>query len=1202
MISLKMLQALPTGLAQTFRAQLERLDGRDLAMALEIVQIVMYARRELELAEVVEALAVRATVRDLSLLQLHRLRDPADIFEICGCLIKQSPSHGRISLAHFSVHEFFSAATLEAGRRNEYALPKRESSLKLLEMCTAYLSMDDFSTQSFSDSVSIALGPLGDEIVPQIFSDTPLLDYAARFWWCHLNDTDPDDFDQAWPLLHRLLLAQSHNFDSLVMVCRYLNDGHKYPVGAQAIHLTALHGLSRLVSALLDNDTHCRQSQTQDGRTALHIAVEHGQDEVLRIVLTHSQSPNSQPVVDLQDEQGRTALHIAVELGNIEAVRLLLDAGASVKVQSRMGTTPISVAVENRWDDVADLMSGRMKPSMWKENERTPLHAAAEAGSLAWATSLIKAQKDLVNINDDNGWAAIHHAAHNGHREIVDLLLGSGSDMQPGDKIGWTPLHAAIKGRHLDCASSILAHGGGPNERILEPRDGDVRGSRSSQPTLTSLPRKYGEYAEDTEPGPSSSEASQIQNANSSPAVVSPHSPLYIAVSESYGQGVALLLEYPHRISNRDKEIAKCLRKSLNPPPTDTSIIELLLRDAPESVVLAFLQEWRTRMTDPASCKTLARLLSLSYTHGKLLPLTIKRHDEDMCRFLLENWPADGAKHLSGLVHTLLEQSAGRIAAVPAATKQKMLQLFLKYGARLSDLNAMGHSALQSCIYHRDYSLACWLLRFGNVDARGRDGQTALLVTIDGMRGGTPPPTNFLDQLIASGADVHAVDAVGRGVYHRIARMSDPVLLDRFLELGARPDLPDNKGNTPIHVAITDCHWDTYTLRRFLAKVAGTKDPVEKLKLLNYSDATGSLLMHAIKSQNLEALEALLDFDGHVFGSLGADAREAVGASRTAAFTNALCRTIREGSQPSFYLLLARMEHVSMADSSGSTPLHVCSAIARREDYLLAILNKGVDMDCRTQKDNKTAADLAYDLGLAPTLALLIQHGAKPLREYLTLSLDRDCAELAAALVQRGIEFQAGDLERINRQAFSLPMTQLVLDHGARPPLYLLDRAVRENDARLLQRVLDAHPIEVDDRLVSAVIAARFSSRPDLVDILMERVGPYLELQVASIEADGQGGNLLHSAVRSGRRDQVRWILARMGLGSEVLEQKNAVQYTPLMAALNTRRWECAEMLIRCGAATGEAMRWVQKFPGYCCPCDRVDIARCVAKGPWGSV
>jgi len=82
MISLKMLKALPAGLAQTSRAQLERLDGRDLAMALEIVQIVMYARRELELAEVVEALAVRAAVQDLSQLQLHRLRDPADIFEI----------------------------------------------------------------------------------------------------------------------------------------------------------------------------------------------------------------------------------------------------------------------------------------------------------------------------------------------------------------------------------------------------------------------------------------------------------------------------------------------------------------------------------------------------------------------------------------------------------------------------------------------------------------------------------------------------------------------------------------------------------------------------------------------------------------------------------------------------------------------------------------------------------------------------------------------------------------------------------------------------------------------------------------------------------------------------------------------------------------------------------------------------------------
>ncbi|KAK1831808.1 ankyrin repeat-containing domain protein [Podospora conica] len=1224
MISLKMLQALPAGLAQTFRAQLERLDEGDLAMALQIVQIVMYARRELDLAELVEALAVTPAAQDLNQLKMHKLRDPADIFEICGCLIKQSPSHGRISLAHFSVYEFFAAATLEAGRPNEYALLKRESSLNLLEICTTYLSMDDFSTQSFSDSVSIALGPLGDEIVPQIFSDTPLLDYAARFWWCHLNDTDPDDFDRAWPLFHRLLLAQRNSLHSLVMVCRYLNDGHKYPVGAQAIHIAALHGLDRLVSALLDNDTHWRQSQTQDSRTALHIAVEQGQDEVLRIVLTQNQSPESWPVVDLQDNQGRTALHIAVELGNIEAVRLLLDAGASIKVQCRTGTTPIFVAVENRWDEVADLMSKRMRPDMWKETERTPLHAAAQAGSLAWATSLIKAQKDLVNVRDVIGWAAIHHAADNGHREIVDLLLKSGSDVLPRDKIGWTPLHAAIKGRHLDCASSILAHAS-PRlyEGIWEPREGHpgrLRSDDPPSPTSSSLSKygRYGAYAQDTESGASSSGASQIRNANSNSSTavvpVSPHSesPLYIAVSEFYSEGVALLLKKAFRIQHQ--EIAKCLRKSLNPPPKDTSIIELLIQNAHArgSDVLDFMHEWRHRMNDP-TCEALARLLSPSIAHGKLLPLAIKSQDEGMCQFLLENWPADGATHLSGIVHKLLpfvhalpEQSPKGEAAIITAGKQKILELLLKHGARLSDLNAMGHSALHSCIYSGDYSMARWLLRFGNVDARGREGETALLVAVTRAgRSGTPPLTEFVDQLIASGADLHAVDAVGRGVCHKIATTRNLALLDHLLGLGARAHLPDNVGYTPIDIAITHCVQDACILRRLLTHVAATTEPSEQLELLNYSKATESLLVYAAKLQKAEALEALLDFDTEVFASLGADDREAADASRTAAFISALCNTIRDGFRPGFDLLLGKLEHVLLTNSSGTTRLLVCSAKARREDYLLAILNKGADINCRTQKEHKTAADFAYELGLTRALALLIQHGATPLRrEYLTLSLDFDCAELAAALTQRGIEFQAGDLERVTQpgQAFGIPMTHLLLDHGARPQLHHLDLAVKQNDTRLLQRVLDAYPEEFDS-LVSAVITARFSSRQTLFDILMKRVGPYLELQVASIEApDGWGGNLLHSAVRSGRQDQVRWVLAKIGLGADVLEQTNAVQYTPLMAAMNLGRWECAEILIRCGAEIREANRWIAyRFPGRA-PWDRGGIDMLVAKGPWGGL
>lgn len=170
-------------------------------------------------------------------------------------------------------------------------------------------------------------------------------------------------------------------------------------------------GLSRLVKALIDDDTELCHSKTQDGRTALHIAAENGKDEVICILLTHKQWAKLKPIVDTQDKQGRTALHAAVELGNLQAVQLLVNAGACVEIESRTGTTPILTAVENRWDEVAGLMSRQMGPKKKKyltrflywgsgakrlekhSNGRTPLHAAAEAGSLVWATALLSVRQ-----------------------------------------------------------------------------------------------------------------------------------------------------------------------------------------------------------------------------------------------------------------------------------------------------------------------------------------------------------------------------------------------------------------------------------------------------------------------------------------------------------------------------------------------------------------------------------------------------------------------------------------------------------------------------------------------------------------------------------------------------------------------------------------------------------------------------------------
>ncbi|KAL2015514.1 hypothetical protein VTK56DRAFT_5331 [Thermocarpiscus australiensis] len=180
------------------------------------------------------------------------------------------------------------------------------------------------------------------------------------------------------------------------------------------------------------------------------------------------------------------------------------------------------------------------------------------------------------------------------------------------------------------------------------------------------------------------------------------------------------------------------------------------------------------------------------------------------------------------------------------------------------------------------------------------------------------------------------------------------------------------------------------------------------------------------------------------------------------------------------------MENVLTADTGGNTPLHVASAMPGREGYVAALLEGGADVHGRSANCDKTAADLAY----VGTLALLIWHGAKPLRKYLTLSLDVESVELAANLLERGMEFQTKDLQLVEKRRFSLPFTRLLLDRGAK---------VQSSPPRAGNSEMDS--------IVSALIAARFLSRQHFVEILTDRVGSLLESLVATVENDGQGGN-----------------------------------------------------------------------------------------------
>lgn len=148
------------------------------------------------------------------------------------------------------------------------------------------------------------------------------------------------------------------------------------------------------------------------GRTPLHHAAASGAEAVLRWLLDERSSvlPLGSP-----DTKGRTALHAAARTGQYRALALLIDRGASPTLDGGL--------LDCAADDECKLLLGAAL-RQWATSRGRLLVEAAAAGATAHVRELCGQGVDPL-ARDAAGFTALHHAAAGGHVDTVLFLLQS---------------------------------------------------------------------------------------------------------------------------------------------------------------------------------------------------------------------------------------------------------------------------------------------------------------------------------------------------------------------------------------------------------------------------------------------------------------------------------------------------------------------------------------------------------------------------------------------------------------------------------------------------------------------------------------------------------------------------------------------------------------------------------------------------------
>jgi ankyrin repeat protein len=496
------LKTLPKDLNETYDRILRNIPHTCALNAIKFLQLIIYSKRPLLLAEVVDAIATEPDLGP-SFVFGNRMDPPTAIIGYCPGLVRLMTTRVNvysagledgdevrttIQLAHFSVQEYLLLNRKESPYQGLFA--ENVANAKITQLCLAYL----WTTAEVSGAEHSLSG----------FS---FADYAARHWLYHARIAgDSDETTYTWTRKFFSMTEKIPDNDEFMWYCWQINAPAEvgYLLPELALYHVSLGGLYRSAKYLLEVGANINGS-SPEYPSPLQGACRSGSIEVIQLLidrgahvnpLTRRQNPLLVAAItgnvevlctllqngaDINATDGvKTALCQASESGHVEIVQILLEQGADANLNSASGNAlqeacaGLSTCSRSRspqactkWTKIIQiLLDHGADVNVHMGATKPVLTSVCESGVVEVVQLLLT---HGANLNLDAGWYgnAIYAATRHGHKRVVQMLLDQGADVNAhSGRYGYALLaacHPSSGSIDKEILQLLLDNGANPN-------------------------------------------------------------------------------------------------------------------------------------------------------------------------------------------------------------------------------------------------------------------------------------------------------------------------------------------------------------------------------------------------------------------------------------------------------------------------------------------------------------------------------------------------------------------------------------------------------------------------------------------------------------------------------------------------------------------------------------------------------------------